>query len=238
MKYRIGICDDEIYQIKINSLYLKEIAKKNNYDFEYVGFDRALKVLNYLSANKLDILFLDIDLGTASGIALAAELSIKYPNIVIVFLTGHREFANEAFDIEAIGYIIKPIEIKKLESILKKAILQVEGLKSQRVEKSIIITQENLKHKVVQSEIIYIQRQQSKSIILTQTNKYQVYETITSLYNRLGDNFMRVNQSEIVNTSEISEIKGNTVILKSGISVPIGRTFRKEIMNKYFNAKK
>lgn len=235
MSYRIGICDDEIYQIKINNLYLKEIAKKNNYNFECYGFDSKLKVLKYLMTNQLDILFLDIELGVGSGLSLAAEISAKYPDIVIIFITGYREYANEAFEIEAMGYVVKPIEIKKLERILKKAISQVEGIKSQKVIKTLVITHENLKKKINQFEIIYIQRQQSKSVIFTQKNHYYVYETISSLFSRLDNSFMRVNQSEIVNIAEVSEIKNNCVILKNGISMPIGRTFRKDIINTYFN---
>lgn len=57
---------------------------------------------------------------------------------------------------------------------------------------------------------------------------------MTSLCGRLGDSFLRINQGEIVNRNMIKEIKGNTMYLKNGREMSIGRTYRKEVMEKYF----
>lgn len=57
---------------------------------------------------------------------------------------------------------------------------------------------------------------------------------MTSLCERLGDSFLRINQGEIVNRNMIKEIKGNTMYLKNGREMSIGRTYRKEVMEKYF----
>ena len=76
--------------------------------------------------------------------------------------------------------------------------------------------------------LLYIERQQSKSIIATRQRSYQVYETVTSLCERIGDAFLRINQGMVVNISMIQEIKGNVVFLKNGMDVTIGRTYRKD----------
>lgn len=234
MIYQVGICDDEEYQIKLNGLYLKELASKNNWEMEYHGFKSGSQVLRYLAQKHLDLLFLDIDLGEESGIQIAAQIAARYPEVVVVFVTGHREFTGEAFEVEAMGYLVKPYDIKKMESILRKARLQVSAIQTQDDNKEIVITDENLKKKINIKEIRYIQRQLSKSVIYTEKKAYNVYETITSLYERLGNGFLRINQGEVSNINEISEIRGNMVILKNGMEMSIGRTYRKEVLTKYF----
>lgn len=234
MNYKIGICDDEVMQIKINALFIKEIAKRNNYDISLIGFQSSKQLTSHLSKNSLDILFIDIDMGEESGITTATNLTKSNPNLVIVFITGHREFTNEAFDIEAFGYILKPVEEKKIERVFKKAILQATAIKSQLPSSTLVITEDNLKKKINQRDIIYISRQQTKSVIYTSFAEYKVYETITSLYNRLESNFLRINQSDIVNMREIKEIRENHVFLKNNIDMTLGRTFRKQAIDTYY----
>lgn len=235
MKYKVGICDDEVLHVKINGVFVKEIAKREHYDIEIAGFTKANQLKEYLRKEGLDLLFLDVDLGKDSGILLAAELMKEYPDLVIIFITGHREFACEAFDVEAIGYLVKPVEEQKMERVLKRAMLQVMAMKGQSTSHEIVITEENIKKKIPEEDIITVERQLSKSIIHTKDRDYKVYETITSLCDRLSSSFLRVNQSEIVNLKEIQEIRDNNVILKSGKSISIGRTYRKSVMNTYFN---
>lgn len=234
MSYQIGLCDDEVYQIKVNSIFLKEIAKQNKYDLQYHGFQSGKQVKKYLQSNHLDILFLDIDLGEESGIEVAAWVNANYPDVRIIFVTGHRDFAEEAFEVDATGYLVKPYDIKKMENAMKKALQQIEKKPLSEDEDTIVITDENIKKKIELSDILYIERQQSKSIIRTRQKEYQVYETITSLCERLGNSFIRINQGEVVNRSLISEIKGNTVYLKNGTEMTIGRTYKKEVKDKYF----
>lgn len=233
MPYQIGFCDDEIYQIKVNSLFLKEIASQNQYDFEYHSFQSGKDLRTYLEANRLDVLFLDIDLGEETGIEIAAWITRNYPDIITVFVTGHREFAEEAFEVDAVGYLVKPYDIKKMDNVMKKVMAQLEKNAKEKSHE-IVITDENLKKKIDCRDILYIQRQLAKSIITTKEKEYQVYETLTSLCDRIGNSFIRVNQGEVVNSSLISEIKGNMIYLRNGKSMVIGRTYRKEVMDKYF----
>lgn len=177
---------------------------------------------------------MDIDLGKESGIDLATQLSHQYPDMIIVFVTGHKEFMEEAFEIDAMGYLVKPFEIKRMESALRKSILQASAMRENHNEREIIVTDENLKKKIQCKDIIYIQKQQYKSIIVTREKEYHVYEPITSLYERIGEGFLRVNQSEVVNRDYIKGISGNIVQLKNKIEMSIGRTYRKELMKQYF----
>jgi len=234
MAYRIGICDDEIYQVKVNGLFLKEIAAKNDMDLEYHGFSNGTQLKKYLACKDLDILFMDIDLGDESGVELASQLSRQYPKMVIAFVTGHREFMEEAFEMDAMGYLVKPYEIHRMESVLKRSLLQVSAMQQDAEEPVIIVNDENLRKKIKCRDILYIQRQQCKSVIVTGQRQYCVYESLSALYERVGTGFLRVNQGEVVNVEYISSIESNSVKLKNGMEMSIGRTYRKEIMHRYF----
>lgn len=231
----IGICDDEDQQIRINGYYIKTFAEQHNYDIHLFGFCSASKLMEFTRSNALDILLLDIDMGTDLGIQIAQKLFQTHPNTIIIFLTSHSEYTKEAFDVESMGYIIKPVNQSKLERTFGKAIVQIDALKNIKPFSSLIITEENTKKKINQADILYIERQQSKSIIFTASNIYRVYETISSLYNRLEATFLRINQHTIVNMNEIDKIKHNSVYLKSGLTIPIGKTFRKIVLESYLN---
>lgn len=233
MQYVIGICDDESIQLKINNVYIKEIAARNQYKISTVAFNHSAQLFSYLQNEPLDILFLDIELGEESGIEIAEKIALKYPDIIIIFITGHREFTNEAFNVEAIGYVMKPIDEQKLERILLKALNQSYGIKIKPSGSYLIITEENIKKKILQADIIYLERVLTKSIIHTRSRLYHIYEPITSLCKRLDKNFLRINQSEVVNSKEILKLEGNTVFLRNGMQLNIGRTYKKSVVSSF-----
>ena len=84
----------------------------------------------------------------------------------------------EAFDIDAMGYLVKPYEINRMERVLRRSILQVMALKQSVKEPEITVIDENLKKKIICKNIIYIQRQQYKSVVVTPQREYCVYEPI------------------------------------------------------------
>ena len=124
-----------------------------------------------------------------------------------------------------------------MERVLKKTLTHVEAIRSKKPSETIVVTVENLKKKILQNDILYIERQQAKSIIVLKGKKYGVYETITSLAERLTDSFLRISQSYIVNKSFIAGIEGNRVLLKNGMDISIGRTYRKDVLEAYYQDK-
>lgn len=233
MKYQIGVCDDELYQVKVNVLFLKEIAAKNGIDIECHGFNNGAQLKKYLAHKHLDVLLMDIDLNEESGIELAEEIAKEYPNLVLIFVTGHREFMKEAFEVEARGYLVKPLELDKMESVLKKALLQASALSKMHEAKELVVTDENIKKKIAYKDICSVQRQQYKCVIVTYDQEYSVYESLSAIYLRLGDDFLRVNRSEIVNTKLVLEVSRNRIKLKNNREVLIGRTFQKEVHERF-----
>lgn len=232
MKINIIICDDESIALKLNCSYIEDFVKKYKLEASVYGFTTGDRVIEFVEKNDVDIAFLDIDMKGMNGILLAAKLLKKNPRVVTIFITAHREFALEAFTVEAFSYLIKPLDPERLERIFKKAVLQVNSInKVQRVP--LIITEDNIKKKISQSSIIYIERVNAQSIIVTRNMHHSVYETITSLAGRLEQNFLQINQGIIVNLDEVAAIQGHQVTMKTGEIFSIGRTYNKEVKKKY-----
>ncbi len=247
--YRIGICDDKKVEAHVAALYVKDYAKRQDYQCSVREFYSAEKMEKFLLKEELDIVLLDIDLNgdeesgrkglsKDNGIDLARKIRSIYPDLVIVFITGHREFTAHAFDVEAMGYILKPIDPKRLDRILKKCILQVNALKSEEECAEIIVTEGNIKKKLKLFDIIRAERQQRKTKILTVEREYYVSETIANLEGQAGEKFLRISQSDLVNLNKVVGIEKRQIILRDGTYLNIGRTYMKRVREGYFGKKK
>lgn len=148
---------------------------------------------------------------------------------MVFFITGHSEFAVEAFDVDAIGYVMKPVDKDKLERTLLKAVAKVREIKSREKQRELVITVSNLKKRIPVDEIIYIERVQTQCVIVTKKEEYRVYDTITDLVEKVGEGFIRASQSFILKISEISKVTYKEATLKNGMVVSLGRGFTKEV---------
>ena len=81
---------------------------------EAKGFTRPAEALDWLNDNSSDIALLDIDMPKMNGLVLAAEIKKKLPDIAIILLTGYSQFAVDAFELHALGYLLKPVTKEKL----------------------------------------------------------------------------------------------------------------------------
>ncbi len=81
---------------------------------EAKGFTRPAEALDWLNDNSADIALLDIDMPKMNGLVLAAEIKKKLPDIAIILLTGYSQFAVDAFELHALGYLLKPVTKEKL----------------------------------------------------------------------------------------------------------------------------
>lgn len=240
MAIHILIRDDNPIELKINRTYLTTFASLYKVKVEVAAFKNSKDALVYAENQKIDIAFLDINMGEheSTGIHLARKLLQKYPDIVNIFVTGEMVSIPEVFDARAFDYIQKPIDSEKFKLSFVRAVKQVIGIQNRQSTAQLLITVDNLKRKIRQSNILYIEKKQSQSdIVLKNKESFLVYETIKSLSERLESDFIQISQSVIVNLSEVLEIRSGEIWLKSGESFAIGRTYNKELKKTFENYK-
>ena len=106
----IILVDDEQHVLSSMQKNLSKIEL----DAVISAFDRSLYALNYAKSNKVDVAFLDINMPEMNGIELAKNLKKTNEKINIIFVTGYSEYALDALEMHASGYITKPISKEKL----------------------------------------------------------------------------------------------------------------------------
>lgn len=125
----IVFVEDEL----ITCEYLVQTAKSMTQE-HIVGYQDPIKLIKELPAYKIDIAFLDINLIKMNGFELAETLQAYNPAVQIIFVTSYNNYATEAFEVNAVDYLLKPIRKERLNYALQKAILAVKSI--QKVTKS------------------------------------------------------------------------------------------------------
>ncbi len=234
MIYKIGICDDEEMMIKINESYLQNISERNHKKISITSFLNGESLLEYATLNQLDIVFLDIDMVGINGLETADALGNLQKDIVIIFITGYKEYAYQAFGVNAIDYLIKPLMPDKIEKALLKAMELVVMKKNNYSNKALIITENNIKTKIQQRTILYIEKTKNQCILHTLTGNKSCYKSLKEILKELEPYFWQINQGIIVNSNYIQKIEGEQILLKNYGFFTLGRKYKNDIKNSFF----
>ena len=181
----------------------------------------------FLSENKVDIIFLDVQLKDGKGIELLNQIDSS--NYKIIFTTAFDEYAIDAFKHKSFGYLLKPIDPIDFKEILNRVINDLLHSAINNNTKSIKIPIANGFKSVKIEDIIrcesesnytkFILNNNEPILIISKTLKYVENELINS------NRFMRVHQSHLINLNfiEKKEIKNNLIKLKNGENIPVSR---------------
>ncbi|WP_126993654.1 LytR/AlgR family response regulator transcription factor [Thermosipho globiformans] len=218
---KVAIIDDEYYARES----LKDLINEMT-DFEIVGcFESVQDFLKNKKNKEPDVIFLDIEMPSINGIKASKYLD-KYE---IVFVTAYSEYAVEAFEVNALDYLTKPVsEVRFFETIKR-----IEEKLSKKVINT--IAAENNKEIIFLSfdDILYFEYFDKNIIAITENGEYVIkhYKSLGSLEKELPQNFVRIHKSYIINLNFIEKFIKEPVSLemKNKKLLPIGKTHLKEV---------
>lgn len=198
------IIDDDIKCIESLEEHLK------SFPFIHVeghttDVSEAIKILQ---SKKIDLLFLDIEMGDLNGIDLARHIKSLYPDILIIFATGHPGFALKGYEVYPVDFLTKPINILRLEKALQKVREVYEGKTFNKDLKIGMNISGGIKM-INLNEIVYIEKQ-GRKVALICKNDELLYsnDTMKNLEAILVSyNFYRTHQSFIVPLDKIISIR-------------------------------
>ena len=174
---------------------------------EYQNIDQACNADDALALAKkqmYDIVFLDINMPGTSGLELGYELKFLQPDIAIVFQTAYEEHALKAFDIGAVGYLVKPYSIEQLSSALERIKVPVHEDKELRILSKMGDNYVLLKPE----EIHYIQADLTEVMIRTSKGFSYYAQKISQIYEKLESfGFVKIHRSYLINVNEIKDIE-------------------------------
>lgn len=188
------------------------------------------EAIEQLKEHPCDVMFLDINMPEATGLKLAEALQhLKFPPAV-VFVTAYSEYALDAFKVNAVDYLVKPVETERLAQSLARVrenvVLHMHAQKSERVSvekggKKILIPIDSIRFIMARDDYAYLQ---------TDTDRYFSTVSLAQLEKRLdGHGFFRVHRGYLVNLAMVDEVEsvtGGTLLLTlNGVEdkIPVSR---------------
>ncbi|MDN5288510.1 MAG: DNA-binding response regulator [Mucilaginibacter sp.] len=229
------IIDDEPLAIEVIQSYLGRMA-----DFELMAsFTNPVDALAYVHRNKIDLVFLDIEMPLFNGLEFAKTLSY---NPAIIITTAYRDYAVESFELEAVDYLLKPIAFHRFIKAITKVTNKIAGTSAIHEDMfpgNVTGENEDLWVKVDKrliriaiSEIFYIESLKDYIRIKTSYSEFITYHTLNGIMEKLpATKFFRIHKSYIAAIQRIDAIEGNMIMI-AGKTLPIGRSYREELIEK------
>jgi DNA-binding LytR/AlgR family response regulator len=201
---------------------------------ELVGtFNKPFEAEKYLKNFPADLVFLDINMPSISGINLAKSLQQE---AMIIFTTAYSEFAAESYELNAIDYLLKPINRERFNTAVQKAIdyYQYANSVSTEKEKHLFVRADLKLHKIAFSEVLLVEGVADYLKIHLQDKKPIVARmTMKEMVTKLPENdFIRVNRSYIIPVSRIQSVTSKTIFLPEK-EIPIGSTYLKPFFERF-----
>jgi len=165
------------------------------------------------AGKRFDIVFLDIQMDGMDGIEVARMLREEQDEIVLIFVTGNRDYVFEALDLYAFHYLLKPVDEGKFSKVLARAAGEVAKKKE---KKGLFIKKRNLT--LDQADILYIESRAKKVEIHTARSKdiIEIYATMEELEGQLGEDFYRCHRAYLVNMAHITEYDSDSITITNG----------------------
>lgn len=221
MRCKFIIVDDEPPAIKILEKYAEDVGQ-----LELVGTcNNAFEAIRILNEKKIDLMFLDINMPKLMGTQLIK--SLRYPPKVI-FTTAHADFAIEAFELDAVDYLLKPISFERFLKAVNKFchLNHVEMDFLGQTSAFLYFRSDRKMIKVLLEDIVYIESMKDYILIHRQNNAdLKVKQTLSETENMLPPHlFLRIHRSFIVSVKKITAFT-NYEIEIGKIELPIGRSY-------------
>ena len=226
------IVDDEAPARSELKFLLEEVG-----DVEVVSeADNVRAAIENLKKSRCDVMFLDINMPGVNGMQLAEALS-KIKNLpAVVFVTAYGEYAANAFDVNAVDYLVKPVEVDRLRRAIEKVrlVMSVSGGAAKTAapaqSERIPVEKGGKKILVPVEKIRYVMAKDDYSCLYTEDDHFLSTISLAQLEQRLGEtDFFRVHRRYIVNLSYVSEVEsvpGGTLLLTmrdDGEQIPVSR---------------
>jgi len=206
------------------------------------SFSNALAANDFLRKEKVDLMFLDINMPELGGLDFLK--SLRDPPLVI-FTTAYPQYALESYELDAIDYLVKPIRVERFLKAINKVeshfrLLQQEGDSNhvERIEEDYIFIKAERKYfKIYFREIFYIEGMKDYVIIYTADAKIITSMNVKTIGAQLPESiFARVSKSYIVNVLHISSFDNELVYVHQH-EIPLGQSFREEFVKQYIERK-
>lgn len=224
----IAICDDDSSAVAEHKKITETCLSQMGSPGETISYTSSENLLYDITEDGFffDLILLDIEMPGNTGMEIARKIKPYLPNVKIIFITSHIEYAIDAFELSIFRYVPKNDTDKRLFSAIQDAVklIQLEDGKAYTIQ-----TNSRLE-KIPYKEIFYIEREGKNASISAAGGVSKVRKSLQQVYTELNaEEFIYIDRGCIVNMIHIMQIKDGMVVLKNGVSLPISRTHLQEV---------
>ncbi|UII30116.1 LytTR family DNA-binding domain-containing protein [Fulvivirga ulvae] len=218
----VVVDDDAIFQTIVNGF----IGKTDSVELKQ-AFSNPIDAINYLMENKVDLIFLDVEMPQMSGLEFISSLDY---NPQIILITSNEAYAVEAFEHQVADYLLKPLD--NYSRFLRAVNKVREAVKELSEEDHFFIKEDNKLVKIHFADINYIEAYGDYVKIYTDDKCHITLSTLKSISKKLsGADFIQTHRSYLVRLDKIDSIEGNTLNINK-YNVPFSKSMREEILEK------
>ncbi|QHT70479.1 response regulator transcription factor [Rhodocytophaga rosea] len=222
MTLRVIAIDDEPLALEVIKTYVARFPSLQLVQ----TFDDALFAAEFLKQSPVDLLFVDIQMPDISGLDLVRSLPDKP---IIIFTTAHKKFAFEGFELEALDYLLKPIDFERFSRAVHKAIdyYQYKHAPSTQTPESLFVHAEYKLVKINLAEVEYIESLEDYiRFHLAGAKPIMTLMPLKKVLDKLPpDQFKRIHRSYVVRIDQVKSILNRKVTLISGKELPISDSY-------------
>ncbi|MGN0267029.1 MAG: LytR/AlgR family response regulator transcription factor [Lachnospiraceae bacterium] len=234
---KMVICDDRkedrdrIYDGAIR------FCREKNLQAEILCFDHPDAMIQKCEQFRPHIYILDIVMPMITGIQAARELRWNQPDAQIIFTTTEESYALESFDVNPLGYLLKPVDEKKLAQTLELALRRVDSCK----EKTITVKVRGGYRTLTLSDVLYIDYRNhvvsyhliSGEVISTSTLRIGFAEYLKK--NHPEADFVQCHESVAVNIASIDKLTRNDIVVRNKEMIPVSKSRYPDVADKYMS---
>ncbi len=196
----------------------------------------AMEAMQYLNENRVDFMFLDINMPKLKGLDFLRTLS-KPPKTIIT--TAYKEHALEGFELNVVDYILKPFSFDRLVKAVNKVSETqttktiIKDISNEAITTRFFVKGDKKHHQIDLKDLLYIEAYGNYSKLFLKDDMIVSHEKISHYESILTDgNFLRVHKSFIVAIDKIKFIEGNRILINEH-KIPVGQTYKSRISNLY-----
>jgi len=227
MVIRCLIIDDEPLARQLLESYVQQVKSLQLVQ----SCSTAIEAFEVLHQQEIDLMFLDIQMPGINGLSFLK--SLKQPPKVI-FTTAYMEHAVEAFELEAIDYLLKPVTFERFIKAIQKVSMkeEMQPLALQPTDQVLFIKENKRLVRLEHTSILYLEGFGDYVKVVTPTQVHVTYSTLNKLSELLPtSHFIRIHRSYIINLNKLQYLEGNYVQVAEH-SLPIGLTYKEALLLK------
>lgn len=223
---KIAICDDNLNIVEEVRGLLDEYALSKNISLDISTFDNGQAVLE--SDERFNIAILDVEMPGCNGIELGKILREKNRHIVLMYITSHKKYLDEALNLNAARFFEKPIDSKRFYDGLDNALKRIDNTTIK-----FFLKENNASVRINANDIIYVEIEpigHRKTKVVTEEKTYISSNKIAFWEEHLISSlFVKTHKSYIINMEYITKYENDTLQLDGKYNIPISRNYQSSV---------